>query len=55
MMRTTNGSAPQTFFQDLLHRALNAGIWAAMWKMPLGTLLIVLALLIAVAAAFGLY
>jgi hypothetical protein len=43
------------FLQGLLHQAIHSGIFAAMWKMPLSKLLIVLGLLIAIAVAFGLY
>jgi|GEM_PF-6467194 hypothetical protein len=45
----------KNYLQGLLHQAINAGIFAAMWKMPLGKLLIVLGILIAIAVVFGLY
>ena len=45
----------RNFFQGLLNQAINSGIFAAFWKMPLGMVLAVLAILIAVAVIFGLY
>lgn len=43
------------YLKGLLNQAINAGIFSAMWKMPLGKLLIILGILIAIAVGFGLY
>ena len=45
----------KNYLQGLLQHAIHTGIFAAMWKMPLGKLLIILGILIAIAVIFGLY
>ena len=43
------------FIQGLVHHSIRSGIFAAFWKMPLGVVLTLVALLIAVAVYFDLY
>jgi hypothetical protein len=43
------------FFNQLIHHAIRAAIHSVFWKMPLGMVIVVLAILIGVAVYFKLY